>query len=49
MFSSSLVLQDGATALMLAISHGRFAVIRILLDARVNANLQDEVSGLMDL
>ena len=48
-FSSSPLLQTGSTALMMAAGAGHSDVVRILLDAGVNANLQDKVSVLVGL
>ena len=37
-----LTLQAGQTALMLAVSHGKLDMVRLLLDSSANINLQDE-------
>lgn len=38
----SLSFQDGQTALMLAVSHGRLDMTKLLLDAGADMNIQDE-------
>lgn len=35
-------MQAGQTALMLAVSHGRLEMVRLLLDSAAEINLQDE-------
>uniref|UniRef100_A0AAY5EXU8 KN motif and ankyrin repeat domains 4 n=1 Tax=Electrophorus electricus TaxID=8005 RepID=A0AAY5EXU8_ELEEL len=37
----SLFLQSGQTALMLAVSHGRSAMVQVLLKFKADANVQD--------
>ena len=37
--------QDGVTALMYAVSHGRADCVRLLLDAGADTNAKDKVRG----
>ena len=36
--------QAGQTALMLAVSHGKLEMVKLLLEAGTDVNIQDEVS-----